>query len=513
MRTAARLTAEYWPAAVAHLWSSTIFIGLVLLALLLLRSRLTASARFALVFIGILKFAVPAAPLARLIQSMTPIPPVRAVPIAVLAGAFPPAPVTTERSIWPAIVLAIWIVVALAIIARFALTRHRLVSLATRTALPPNTREAAALDRARRFLGIASSIDIARCAFPEAPAVLRIFRPVVVLPADGCDDLSDQELESLLRHECANVARHDNAIARIESLVAALFWFHPLIWIAQRIAAVERERACDEAVASDADERKTYLAALYKFCHASIAPRLPGVSCMATSKLKERIEHIMNYPTLKALSPPTRRVASLASLTLLLFTFASALVAVPRADSSGSSDDHGYTTRMTAHRNGNTIELDVVVTDKNTSEVIANPKLTFDADSSGGQAKSGKVVASGAFVEATVDALPNHDRRHQFIVTAAIRENGKFVQRAEVGSVGLYNGQPISLTLRDADLRDVLGTFGKLTGTDIQVDPDVEGKISVAWLNVPWDEALDSLFEEHGLTYKVEGKTIHVSKK
>ena len=513
MRIVARLTAEYWPAVVAHLWSSTIFLALVLLALLLVRSRLTASARFAMVFIGILKFAIPAAPLTRLIRSMTPVPVIRAVPMVVLAGVFPPPAVTTVRNIGPAILLAVWLVAALAIIVRFSLTRHRLVSLATRTALPPDTREAAALDRARRSLGIGSSIDIARCAFPEAPAVLRIFRPLVVLPADGCDDLSDEELESLLRHECAHVARHDNAIARIESLVAALFWFHPLIWIAQRIAAVERERACDEAVASDADERKTYLAALYKFCHASIAPRLPGVSCMATSKLKERIEHIMNYPTLKALSPPTRRVASLASFVLFLFTFASALVAVPRGENSGSGEDHPYTSQLAVHGNGKTFEIDVAVTDKKTSEVIRVPKLTIDVDGSGGEVKESRTLSSGSLVEVTIAAVPNHGRRHQFVVIAGIRENGNLVQREEIGSAGAYTGQPISLSLLNADMRDVLGTFGKLTGMDVQVDPDVEGKVSVSWKNVPWDEAFDSLLEEHGLTYKIEGKTIHVSKK
>ncbi|HEX7190660.1 MAG TPA: M56 family metallopeptidase [Thermoanaerobaculia bacterium] len=508
------LAVDAWPAVVAHLWSSTIFLAMVLLVLLLLRSRLTASARFAVVFVGILKFAIPAAPLTRLIRSMTPIPVFRTAPMAVLAGAFPPAAVSTVSSVWPAILLAIWIAAATLIVIRFSLTRHRLVSLATRTALPPNTREAAALDRARRFLGIRSSIDIARCAFPEAPAVLRIFRPLVVLPADGCDDLSDEELESLLRHECAHVARHDNAIARIESVVTALFWFHPLIWIAQRIAAVERERACDEAVASDADERKTYLAALYKFCHASIAPRLPGVSCMATSKLKERIEHIMNYPTLKALSPPTRRVASFASFILFIFTFASALVAVPRAENSGTGEDHPYKTQLTAHgRNGKTFEIDVLVIDKKTSEVIAIPKLTLDVDGSGGEVKGSRVLSSGTLVEATIDALPNHDRKHQFVINAAIRENGKLVQQEEIGSAGAYTGNPISLSLQNADLRDVLGTFAKLTGTDIQVDPGIEGKVSVSWKNVPWDEAFDSLIEENGLTYKIDGKTIHVSKK
>ena len=39
MKIAARLAAEYWPATVAHLWSSTIFLALVLLALLLVLTR------------------------------------------------------------------------------------------------------------------------------------------------------------------------------------------------------------------------------------------------------------------------------------------------------------------------------------------------------------------------------------------------------------------------------------------------------------------------------------------
>jgi hypothetical protein len=37
--------------------------------------------------------------------------------------------------------------------------------------------------------------------------------------------------------------------------------------------------------------------------------------------------------------------------------------------------------------------------------------------------------------------------------------------------------------------------------------------VSVSWKNVRWDEAFDTLLDEHGLTYKVDGKTIRVSKK
>ena len=45
-------------------------------------------------------------------------------------------------------------------------------------------------------------------------------------------------------------------------------------------------------------------------------------------------------------------------------------------------------------------------------------------------------------------------------------------------------------------------------GGGMQVDPDVSGKVSVSLQKVPWDEAFESLLQEHGLTYKIEGKTI-----
>jgi hypothetical protein len=222
---------------------------------------------------------------------------------------------------------------------------------------------------------------------------------------------------------------------------------------------------------------------------------------------------MMNYPTLKALSPPTRRVASLAAGTLFVFTFASALIAVPRAENGGTGKNLPYKTQFTAHGNGKTFQIDVMVADKKTGEVVATPKLKFDIDSSGGTARAGHVMSSGSEVEATVNAIPNLDRRHQFDLDVDIRENGKLVQQGMIGSASTYTGEPISLNLRDADIRDVLGTFAKLTGTDIQVDPGVEGTVTVACQNVPWDEVFDSLLDEHGLTYKMDGATIRVSKK
>jgi hypothetical protein len=37
--------------------------------------------------------------------------------------------------------------------------------------------------------------------------------------------------------------------------------------------------------------------------------------------------------------------------------------------------------------------------------------------------------------------------------------------------------------------------------------------VSMSWHNVPWDEALDSIVRENGLTYRIEGSTLIVSKR
>jgi beta-lactamase regulating signal transducer with metallopeptidase domain len=513
-----RLADVYFPLFVSHVWSSTIFLLLVLAVIFLIRGRLTASARFSLCLIGILKFAIPSAAIApwvRLVFSSSSAGPLK-VPLQFLGGAFPVNQPLTGPALWPAAATAIWLTVAMALIARHALIRHRLVALSIHTAVPPQTREAEALTRARRRLRIRQAIDIVRSALPEAPAVLRILRPLIVLPAAGCDDLSDEELESLLSHECAHIARHDNLIARIESVICALFWFHPLIWIAQRITVIERERACDEAVADSAERRETYLAALTKFCHASIAPRLPGVSCMATAKLKERMDHVMKYPALKAQAPSPKRVALLATSALILFTAVSGIVGTDKAFAGGTAKgDEAYAVKITAMRAGGSIVLQSAVTNNKTHQIVGAPKVTLD------DTRRANMKISEAGVDVTFEVRP--DSGDRIAVDVTIEKEGEIVQRntlvvapseaptAETSSN--YTGQPISLDLKDADLRDVIGTFGKITGLEMRIDDSVQGKVSVNWHNVPWDQAFDSLLKDNGLTYRIESKTIIVSKK
>ena len=75
-----------------------------------------------------------------------------------------------------------------------------------------------------------------------------------------------------------------------------------------------------------------------------------------------------------------------------------------------------------------------------------------------------------------------------------------------------FTGEPISLELKDADIKDVLRTFAKITGLNIVVDPDVTGSVTVNLENVPWDQCLDIVLRINRLDYVVENNVLRVAK-
>jgi type II secretory pathway component HofQ len=77
-------------------------------------------------------------------------------------------------------------------------------------------------------------------------------------------------------------------------------------------------------------------------------------------------------------------------------------------------------------------------------------------------------------------------------------------------AASLSAGEPISLDLKDADLKDVLRTFAKLARLNIVIDPEVKGSVTVRLHDVPWDQALDVILQVNGLGYVLEGNVFRV---
>jgi len=74
-----------------------------------------------------------------------------------------------------------------------------------------------------------------------------------------------------------------------------------------------------------------------------------------------------------------------------------------------------------------------------------------------------------------------------------------------------FTGEPITLTLKDADIKDVLKTFSVLTDLNIVLDPAVSGSVTVELRQVPWDQALDLILRINGLDYVLENNVLRVA--
>ena len=74
------------------------------------------------------------------------------------------------------------------------------------------------------------------------------------------------------------------------------------------------------------------------------------------------------------------------------------------------------------------------------------------------------------------------------------------------------SGKLLSLSLRDAEIREVLLALAKKSDLNIIVDPDVSGMVTVDLKRVTFKEALDALLAPLGLEYRKEGRFIRVLK-
>jgi len=74
-----------------------------------------------------------------------------------------------------------------------------------------------------------------------------------------------------------------------------------------------------------------------------------------------------------------------------------------------------------------------------------------------------------------------------------------------------YTGQRISLDFKDADVQNVLRILAEVSGLNIITTEDVEGRLTMRLVDVPWDQALDAILKAKGLDMVRDGNIIRVS--
>jgi type IV pilus assembly protein PilQ len=74
-----------------------------------------------------------------------------------------------------------------------------------------------------------------------------------------------------------------------------------------------------------------------------------------------------------------------------------------------------------------------------------------------------------------------------------------------------YTGEPISVNLKDVDLKDFFRLIHEISGLNVVLDPNVHGTLTVVLDDVPWDQALDIVLKNNELARELEGNVLRIA--
>lgn len=71
-------------------------------------------------------------------------------------------------------------------------------------------------------------------------------------------------------------------------------------------------------------------------------------------------------------------------------------------------------------------------------------------------------------------------------------------------------GRRISLSVKNADLVELLRSFAKTGRFDLVLDPSIQGQVTTELHDVPWDQALAVILKSQGLSAELLGGNLLV---
>jgi type IV pilus assembly protein PilQ len=74
-----------------------------------------------------------------------------------------------------------------------------------------------------------------------------------------------------------------------------------------------------------------------------------------------------------------------------------------------------------------------------------------------------------------------------------------------------YTGEPISVNLKDVDLKDFFRLIHEISGLNVVLDPQVHGTLTIVLDDVPWDQALDIVLKNNDLARELEGNVLRIA--
>ncbi len=169
------------------------------------------------------------------------------------------------------------------------------------------------------YMGVSRAIVVLESAAVSVPVVIGHLKPVILLPLGAVSGLTPRQVESVLAHEIAHIARNDYLVNILQSVTDILFFFNPAHWWISGLVRSEREHCCDDMAVSFQQEPFCFARALTQLELMRAGKQIAGNPPLAMAlfgkkgRLFKRVQRLLNHTH----SNPTFREGFMAALVLM----------------------------------------------------------------------------------------------------------------------------------------------------------------------------------------------------
>lgn len=191
----------------------------------------------------------------------------------------------------------------------------------------------------------------------QVPCLYGVFRTAVYLPQLRMELLAMEQKRWIIYHEECHYRQGDHVWSLLRILLTAVYWFHPLVWVAAFLSKKDAEISCDEKVLKNTDLTQKIAYGKTLICVASREQKravfYPTTAAAGTKKeMKNRMRKIVEENKYKK---KARVILTLLMVASVIFTFSgcgnmvqnetkSALSTSGKTDNLKTSDNNGQNT-------------------------------------------------------------------------------------------------------------------------------------------------------------------------
>ncbi|MFC1651102.1 M56 family metallopeptidase [Candidatus Latescibacterota bacterium] len=246
-----------------------------------------------------------------------------------------------------------------------------------------------------RMFAIKNTVQVIEHSKVAVPCTTGIWRPVIFVPESYGEKLSEEQISSVICHECAHIKRHDVSILAVSTIIRGLIWIQPFVWMIQRQIAILAEQSADELVLATGTNPASYATTLTNIAQEHVLQHSKILSPIGFIDFRHtflyRVRAILKYTKVDSMS---WRGYALLAMSLLIMVSAVTVVPLTEQNVSAAVNADGMKT------------LNFVLKDLVTEKPIGDIELT-------------------ATSRDTRDPMDRNDDVYELIGTVTADANGK----------------------------------------------------------------------------------------